>query len=122
LAIVGSIYYSGVVELSIGIPQPQVPNLILTVPPEFWYGLGALVSFLVALMGFVFDPEIGWLILTIIIGGLIMVTGYFLYEQFFLGVGALVEVPSNIGQMTVGLIVTVPLVRAVRRYLPSLRV
>ena len=121
LAAVGSIYYSGVVEFSIGIPQPQTPNLVLTVPPLFWYGLGALVTLLMAVMGFVFDPEIGWLVLTIIIGGLVMVTGYFLYEQIFLGVGALVEVPSNVGQMSVGLIVSIPLVRAVRRYLPSLR-
>jgi uncharacterized membrane protein len=121
LAAIGSIYYSGVVELSIGVPPPQIPNFIVTIPPEFWYALGALVTFLLALMGFVFDPEIGWLVLTIIIGGLVMVTGYFLYEQLFLGVAALVEIPSNVGQMCVGLIVTVPIVRAVRRYLPSLR-
>ena len=121
IATVGSIYYSGVVELSIGFPQPQIPNFVLIIPPEFWYGLGALVSFILALMGFVFDSEIGWLILTIIVGGLVMVTGYYLYEQLFLGVAALVEIPSNVGQMCVGLIVAVPLVRVVRRYLPSLR-
>ena len=121
LATVGSIYYSGIVELSIGIPPPQIPNFVLSVPPIFWYGLGALVTLLTALMGFVFDPEIGWLFFSVIVGGVVMVTGYFLYEQFFLGVAALVEVPSNVGQMSVGLIVAIPLVRAVRRYLPSLR-
>lgn len=121
LAGVGSIYYSGSVELYIGIPPPQIPNIVLSVPPVFWYGLGALVTLSTALMGFVFDPEFGWLVLTIIVGGLVMVAGYFLYEQFFLGVAAVGEIPLNVGQMSVGLIVSIPIVRAVRRYLPSLR-
>lgn len=121
LAGVGSIYFSGSVELYIGIPQPQFPNFVLSVPPVFWYGLGALVTLFTALMGFVFDPEFGWLVLTIIVGGLVMVSGYFLYEQFFLGVAAVAEIPFNIGQMSVGLIVSIPVVRAVWRYLPSLR-
>jgi len=121
LAGVGSIYYSGSVELYIGIPPPQIPNIVLSVPPMFWYGLGALVTLFTTLMGFIFDPEFGWLILTIIVGGLVMVAGYFLYEQFFLGVAAVGEIPINVGQMSVGLIVSIPLVRAVRRYLPSLR-
>ena len=121
LAGVGSIYYSGSVELYIGIPPPETPNIVLSIPPLFWYGLGVLVTFLTTLMGFVFDPEIGWLVFTIIIGGLVMVTGYFLYQQFYLSVAAVAEIPLNVGQMCVGLIVAIPLVRAVRRYLPSLR-
>ena len=45
------------------------------------------------------------------IGGLEMVAGYFLYEQFVLGyafAAALAEVPLNISQMLVGLIVASP--------------
>jgi uncharacterized membrane protein len=121
LAGVGSVYYSGSVELYVGIPLPAVPNFVLSIPPVFWYGLGTIVTFLVALMGFVFDPEFGWLILSIIIGGLVLVSGYYLYEQLFLGVAALAEVPFNVGQMSVGLVVAIPIVRAVWRYLPSLR-
>lgn len=120
LAGVGSVYYSGSVELYIGIPPPAVP-FVVVIPPVFWYGLGVVVTLLVALMGFVFDPEFGWLILSVIVGGLVLVSGYFLYEQLFLGVAALAEVPFNVGQMSVGLIVAVPVVRAVWRYLPSLR-
>jgi uncharacterized membrane protein len=120
LAVVGSVYYSGSVELYVGIPPPEIP-FVVSIPAVFWYGLGTVVTLLVALMGFVFDPEFGWFILSIIVGGLVLVSGYFLYEQLFLGVAALVEVPFNVGQMSVGLIVAVPVVRAVRRYLPSLR-
>jgi len=121
LGSIGSIYYSGTVELSLGIPPPENPTLIF-IPPEFWYSLGALVLFLITLMGFVFEPEFGWLILVIFVGGLEMVIGYFLYEQFFMGVAAIAEIPVNIGQMTVGLIVSIPVVRAVWRALPSLKV
>jgi uncharacterized membrane protein len=121
LGIVGSLYYSGSMELYLGFPPPTTPTQILFVPPEFWYAVGAIVVALISLMGFVFEPEFGWLIFSIMIGGLEMIVGYFLYQQFFLGVLAVAEIPVNIGQMTIGLIVSIPIVRAVRRSFPSLK-
>jgi len=127
LGSIGSLYYSGTVELYIGIPPPESPTQILIIPLEFWYSLGALVVFLISLMGFIFEPEFGWLILATLIGGLVMVVGYFIYQQFFLWplfsveAIAIAEIPINIGQMTVGLIVSIPVVRAVLRALPSLK-
>lgn len=118
---IGSLYYSGSVELYLGIPPPTSPTSILFIPPEFWYALGVLAVLLITLTGFVFEPEFGWLVFTIIVGGLEMVAGYFLYQQFILGYAAIVEVPVNIGQMTVGLIVSIPVVRTVWRSLPSLK-
>jgi hypothetical protein len=50
-----------------------------------------------------------------------MVFGYFLYEQIFLGVFAFAEVPVNIGQMTIGMIITAPIVRVVKQALPQLK-
>lgn len=127
LGAIGSLYYSGSVELYIGFPPPESPTLNLFVPEEFWYALGVLVVLLVGLMGFVFEPEFGWLIITTLIGGSVMVIGYFIYQQFFLGplfgyyVVAIAEIPVNIGQMTIGLIVALPIVRAIWRSLPSLK-
>ena len=127
LGAIGSLYYSGSVELYIGFPPPESPTLNLFVPTEFWYVLGGLVVLLVGLMGFVFEPEFGWLIITTLIGGAVMVIGYFIYQQFFLGplfgyyVIAIAEIPVNIGQMTIGLIVALPIVRAIWRSLPSLK-
>ena len=120
LSIIGSTYYSGSVELYLGLSQDQ-PATVLFIPMEAWYLLGLLITFFFVLVGLISEPELGWTILSIILGGLTMVTGYFLYQQLFLGVLAYVEVPINIGQMTVGLVVSVPIVRAVRRYLPSLK-
>ncbi len=127
LGAIGSLYYSGSVELYIGFPPSESPTLNLFVPTEFWYTLGALVVLLVGLMGFVFEPEFGWLIITTLIGGSVMVIGYFIYQLFFLGplfgfyVVAIAEIPVNIGQMTIGLIVALPIVRAIWRFLPSLK-
>jgi len=120
LGMIGSTYYSGSVELYLGISAAQ-PTTILSIPAEVWYILGALVTAFIIFIGFVSEPELGWTILSVILGGLTMVTGYFLYQQFFLGVLAYAEIPVNIGQMTVGLAVSLPVVRIVHRYLPSLK-
>ena len=127
LGVVGSLYYSGSVQLSLGVPPPENPTSVIFIPPEFWYFLGALVIVLTTLMGFVFEPEFGWPVFTTFVGGSVMVMGYFIYQQFFLWplfsipVIAIAEIPVNIGQMIVGLIVSIPLVRAILRALPFLK-
>jgi hypothetical protein len=56
-----------------------------------------------------------------------MVAGYFLYQQFFIAplfgipVIAVAEIPINIGQMLVGLVVSIPIVRTIWRSMPSLK-
>ncbi len=62
--------------------------------------------------------------IAVIAGGLVMVTGYFLYELIALSYPpavALAEVPLNIGQMAVGLIIAVPIMHAVQRVFPQLK-
>lgn len=61
---------------------------------------------------------------SVIVGGLEMVAGYFIYEQLFLGYSlpaALVEVPFNVVQMIVGLIVAVPIIYVVQQVFPQLK-
>lgn len=61
---------------------------------------------------------------SIIIGGLEMVAGYFIYEQLVLGypfAAALVEVPFNIVQMLVGLVVAIPVMHIILRVFPQLK-
>jgi len=117
LSFIGSQYYSGPVNTYFGIPPPENPTFTVYIPELFWYAVGGIAAFLIVLMGFFFEPEFGWTIISIFAGGLAMVVGYFLYEQLILGVLAIAEIPINIGQMLVGLIVAVPVVKAVRRYL-----
>jgi uncharacterized membrane protein len=60
----------------------------------------------------------------IIIGGFEMVAGYFLYETLALSYPialAAAEVPFNIAQMLIGLVIAVPIVHAVLRVFPQLK-
>lgn len=63
-------------------------------------------------------------IIAVTVGGLEMVAGYFLYEQFVIGLPfgvALSEVPINLGQMLIGLIIAIPIMHAVQRFFPQLK-
>jgi uncharacterized membrane protein len=64
------------------------------------------------------DEKLGWTLVSVLIGGTEMVVGYFLYESTVLRLGVIsagAEVPVNIGQVIVGVLVAVPLVRGYRR-------
>ncbi len=121
LATTGSLYYSGNMELYLGFPSPESPTLTGFVPAELWYFLGGITTILIALIGFKVEPEFGGAILSVVVGGLEMVAGYFLYEQLILNTAAIVEIPVNIGQMLIGLIVAIPVVKVVQRSLPQLK-
>jgi hypothetical protein len=69
---------------------------------------------LVVSAGLLSGPEVGWLILSAMASGMIMVTGYFLYEQLILGLAAVIEVPFNLGQVTVGVLLAVPAYKSLK--------
>lgn len=61
-------------------------------------------------------------VISVIAGGGIMITGYFIYEQIVLGFPmelALAEVPFNIVQVLVGLAVALPVFHAIARMFPQ---
>jgi len=121
VSLVGFLYYSGFVELYSSMFSAENPASTIFIPAEFWFGIGVFAVLLVAALAFISEPEFGFAIVSCILGGLLMVFGYFFYEQLFLGVFAFAEVPVNIGQMTIGLIVATPIVRVVKRVLPQLK-
>ncbi|HDM88387.1 MAG TPA: hypothetical protein ENG65_00140 [Candidatus Bathyarchaeota archaeon] len=121
LAIIGSIYYSGEGELTFGFITYK-----FMLPCMFWLILGGLVAFLISMAGFFSDPQFGWTLFSVTLGGLIMVLGYFLYEMFIIGwlfnisVIAIAEVPINIGQMIIGALIAIPTARVIRRAFPQM--
>lgn len=62
-------------------------------------------------------------ILAVLIGGIIMVSGYLISETYLLGYGsaALVEVPGNLFQITVGGLVGIPVSFTIKKHIKSLR-
>jgi uncharacterized membrane protein len=122
LAVTGSTYYVGDVPLYFGYPQPSDPTLVLSIPPEAWYMLGGIIALLLVFTAFKIGAESGRAILSMIIGGLEMVAGYFLYEQLILGrTGAIAEIPVNVAQIVIGLVVALPITRIVMHSLPQLK-
>ncbi|MCS7115425.1 MAG: ECF transporter S component [Nitrososphaerota archaeon] len=122
LGSVGAFYYSGEVELTLGLGVFH-----LYIPVEFWMFLGAITALSILVAGFVFDPELGWTIFSVVAGGFCMVLGYFLYQWlliyplFKIEVVAAAEIPINIGQMIIGAMVALPIVKVVWRAFPHLK-
>jgi uncharacterized membrane protein len=114
-------YYSGETAIALG-----SISFTLSIPAIFWILLSALIFIFIAWLGWKNEPDTGWTIMSTVIGGLIMVTGYYLYQFFLIGplfqiqVVAIAELPINLGQMIVGIVITVPLFKSVKRYLPFL--
>ena len=62
--------------------------------------------------------------IAVLIGGLEMIAGYFIYEHLILGYPlavAVMEVPFNMVQMLVGLVVAIPILHIILRVFPQLK-
>lgn len=127
----GSILYSGSQLFSVsfavfpGISSEQGINyfpVTITYGILTWLAVGVATSALLLYITLRLGPEKGWMAIAILIGGTEMVVGYLLYEIFIYpgGLGVIIEVPANIGQMVVGLVVGLPLARRVRSAIPWL--
>ena len=118
---IGMTYYVGDVEANLGLPFLGSQVVTFHIPVVFWIVVGTLALVLIIIGGLLTDPIVGWPVISVLFGGVEMVLGYFLYETYLLGVGAaLLEVPVNLGQVVVGLIVSIPIARSVSRLIPSL--
>ena len=109
------------VNVSLAGIEFQLPSLYFSIPAYLWLLVAVLIAGLGVLVAFV--PGKYYHVVAMSLGGLVMVTGYFLYEYFvsnplILGrdpVGAVLEVPANIGQAVAGILLAYPVVRFVER-------
>ena len=121
VAWLGTRFLSGAYQLALGFPVGPVLNLNFQVPEVFWIGLGVAVFLVMVVVTRNVNEKVGWTTLSVLVGGSEMVLGYFLYETFVLRLGyisASGEVPFNIGQAIVGLLVAVPLAASIRKIVP----
>ncbi len=103
----GLLFYSGYTELVIAGNTVKI-----YIPEYFWLIVSLLIAFFLIYMGVRVDPAIGFKILAIILAGIEMVTGYFLYQVFVLGykpIVAATEIPVNLGQAVIGLAISLPI-------------
>lgn len=73
-----------------------------------------------ALYLFFISLDISYFYVAVITGGLIMISGYFIVESVLYGIPvALAELPGNFFQAGSGLIIAIPVVKAINRALPQ---
>lgn len=96
----------------------------------FWAVIATLLGVFIIYFNLRRELMINWQILSILCGGVEMIVGYYLYEALLLPLIAppewgeiipILEVPFNIGQAVIGLIIAIPIVKTVWRSIPSLR-
>jgi hypothetical protein len=62
-----------------------------------------------------YEPESAWSATAMLLGGFLMITGYFLFQRFLLGMAAIIEVPVNLVQVIAGIMVALPINERVRK-------
>lgn len=85
---------------------------------------GAIVGFLNSKLQNYISNRTTTALISVLIGGSEMIIGYFFYQQLALGFplsAALLEIPFNLVQMLVGLVVAIPVMHAVLRVFPQLK-
>jgi len=89
-----------------------------------WHIIGLFLGIFIIYTSFKQEAKISWRTVAIILGGVEMVLGYFLYENLLavllpsMGIVAVTEIPLNIGQALIGLTIALPIVDTVQRILP----
>ncbi|MBD3227322.1 MAG: hypothetical protein GF329_03965 [Candidatus Lokiarchaeota archaeon] len=95
-------------------------TITISISSLIWIIIGVVAGILIVIGSLKFSIYTGFFILSILIGGLVIVFGYFLYEWLLYGYAALIEIPLNIGQVIIGLIISVPISKTIKRSIPSL--
>lgn len=125
LAYVGAQFLSGTFSITLG-GAWGIPGftLNLDLPALFWVALAVVAFALMALLALRLRFRSGQSVISVLIGGSEMVAGYYLYESFVLtliapasvvsSLAPAAEVPFNVAQALIGLLVSVPLVRSIR--------
>lgn len=97
LALLGALFYVGVAEI-------YLPTGVLAteVTAVLWIAVAVILAAFLLHLNFkgLAKPQLATALAA---GGVVMVLGYFLYQQFILGFAALAEVPFNIMQVLVGM-------------------
>jgi len=126
LSYVGADFLSGTFSPTFGgvwfIPAYTVD---FQVPTLFWVALAVLSFAVIAFFGLRAEAKSGLSVLSVLAGGTEMVAGYYLYERFVMTLIApatvvatlapAAEIPFNVAQALIGLLISVPLTRSIKR-------
>ncbi len=117
LGIIGWFRFSGELFISGG-PETNTWWLSLIILPSWvWFILAIFIGITTILITIRYEPNAAWDAMAMLLGGCLMLTGYFLYQQFIFVTpqSPLIEVPANLMQSIIGILVALPVTDRVRR-------
>ena len=92
----------GETSLSLGLPLIGYSEISLSITESFWIVLSIIALIAIIITCISLEAEIGWLVISVLLGGITMVVGYFLYSSIIMGpIAAKAEIPFNIMQITI---------------------
>jgi len=106
--LLGIVYFTGG-----GVVPSWVADLVED--PTIWIVFSLLTVLVIGFVATYVVYRSDVIVLFILVGGALMVTGYFLYELLIVGIAAIVEVPINIMQVLSGIVIALPVYRGVRQ-------
>lgn len=96
----GSLFYVGVAEISVAFF-----TYTINITELVWATVSVVIGVAVIALTLWKNLYAGY-VLSTSVGGILMITGYYVYEQFILGVYAIAEVPFNTMQVVIGMILS----------------
>ena len=75
---VGTTMYVGETSLSLGLPLIGYSEISLSITESFWIVLSIIALIAIIITCISLEAEIGWLVISVLLGGITMVVGYFL--------------------------------------------
>ncbi|MFW9984965.1 MAG: ECF transporter S component [Candidatus Odinarchaeota archaeon] len=117
LAVIGVLRFSGEIEFIGGpeVPWWQIPFFL---PSWVWFILAGVLGSMTVFITVRYEPKAAWNVFAMLLGGIVMISGYFLYELMIFGTAAIAELPVNFMQVMIGIMVALPITE---RLLPTLK-
>lgn len=114
MVLIGVLRFSG--ELAQwGSPWWEIPFFL---PSWVWFLLAIFLGSMTIFLTLRYDAQAAWNVTAMLLGGFVMMTGYFLYEFFIFQYAAIAELPFNFMQVLVGILVALPITQ---RLLPTVK-
>ena len=114
MAIIGVLRFGGELA-SWGSPWWEIPFFL---PSWVWFIFAIFLGSMTIFLTLRYDPKAAWNVTAMLLGGFVMITGYFLYEFFIFQYAAIAELPFNFMQVMVGILVALPITE---RLLPTVK-
>jgi len=110
--VIGYIFYLGTAE--IGIFYFVIESEVYLIG---WIFIGIIGFVSIVVIGYKFRQDVSLKIIAMLIGGIIIVSGYLLYATFILqNAAAYTEIPFNFLQCFIGIIISIPTISALEKH------